>query len=209
MGGWRCVRWRGGRRERGSERAFFFYSLSFFLPAMPAPPPHAAPSASAAPGGGALGEALIPTINRLHDIFSTVREREGKSERAKETSLCARRRARRMRPGLRPEWPPTTLGGRPCLARQPPLDKRVLNWLCSVGRVGIWRCLGRARARSCGEEVPPPLSRARRALLSPHSRLLSPLPTSTRSTSTCGWTCPRSRSLAPRARASRACWSRW
>ena len=62
-------------------------SISSVSAIMPAPPPNAALASSSA--SGALGEALIPTINRLHDIFSTVRERERERKRAAEKALHA------------------------------------------------------------------------------------------------------------------------
>ena len=57
------------------------------------PPGPPGPSPAAPPPGGALGEALIPTINRLHDIFSTVR-RERKRVFSRRTRESGRSVAR-------------------------------------------------------------------------------------------------------------------
>ena len=107
---------------------FFFFRalLSSSLPVRaPMPPGGPPPPAAPPPGAGALGEALIPTINRLHDIFSTVRkrlERESGGEREERRSARGMRRfggagCAHARVGQRGRlqllWPETSLGADP------------------------------------------------------------------------------------------------
>ena len=98
-------------------------SISSVSAIMPAPPPNAALASSSA--SGALGEALIPTINRLHDIFSTVREREREKARSRESAACVQQEL--MNGALS-----QSAYSEPAPFRQRPLDGITPPWLCSV-----------------------------------------------------------------------------